>query len=74
MIDGLLLLLGLVVLIKGAGFLVEGASVMASRYGISSLAIGLTVVSFGTSMPELLVRSIGIAPNGQNRQSGTNQK
>jgi len=46
MIDGLLLLLGLVVLIKGAGFLVEGASVMASRYGISSLAIGLTVVSF----------------------------
>jgi len=55
MIDGLLLLLGLVVLIKGAGLLVEGASVMASRYGISGLVIGLTVVSFGTSMPELLV-------------------
>jgi len=55
MIDGLLLLLGLVVLIKGAGFLVEGASVVASRYGISGLVIGLTVVSFGTSMPELLV-------------------
>ena len=55
MIDGLFLLLGLVVLIKGAGFLVEGASVVASRYGISGLVIGLTVVSFGTSMPELLV-------------------
>lgn len=55
MTDGLLLLLGLVVLVKGAGFLVEGASVVASRYGISGLVIGLTVVSFGTSMPELLV-------------------
>ena len=55
MIDGLVLLLGLVVLIKGAGFLVEGASVVASRYGVSGLVIGLTVVSFGTSMPELLV-------------------
>jgi cation:H+ antiporter len=50
-----LLLLGLVVLIKGADLLVEGASVVASRYGVSGLVIGLTVVSFGTSMPELLV-------------------
>jgi cation:H+ antiporter len=51
----LLLLLGLVVLIKGASLLVEGATVIASRFGISGLVIGLTVVSFGTSMPELLV-------------------
>ena len=55
MMHGLLLLLGLVVLIKGADFLVEGASVVAKRFGISGLVIGLTVVSFGTSMPELLV-------------------
>ena len=55
MIDGLLLLLGLVVLIKGADFLVKGASVLASMFGISPLIIGLTVVSFGTSMPEFLV-------------------
>ncbi len=55
MTDALLLLLGLVVLIKGASLLVEGASVVASRYGVSGLVIGLTVVSFGTSMPELLV-------------------
>jgi len=55
MMYGLLLVLGLVVLIKGAGFLVEGASVVASRFGISPLTIGLTVVSLGTSMPELLV-------------------
>ena len=55
MIDGLLLVLGLVVLIKGADLLVEGASVVASRFGISALTIGLTVVSFGTSLPELFV-------------------
>lgn len=55
MTDALLLLLGLVILIQGASFLVEGASVVASRYGVSGLVIGLTVVSFGTSMPELLV-------------------
>jgi cation:H+ antiporter len=55
MIDGLLLLLGLVVLVKGADFLIKGATILANRFGISALAIGLTVVSFGTSMPELLV-------------------
>ena len=55
MTDGLLLFFGLLVLIKGAGFLVEGASSVAKRFGISPLAIGLTVVSLGTSMPELLV-------------------
>jgi len=55
MMNGLLLALGLVILIKGAGFLVEGASVIASRFGVSPLTVGLTVVSLGTSMPELLV-------------------
>jgi cation:H+ antiporter len=42
-------------LIKGADLLVSGASSIAGRLGISSLVIGLTVVSFGTSMPEMLV-------------------
>jgi cation:H+ antiporter len=55
MMDGLLLLLGLGVLIKGADFLVKGACVIATRFGISGLTVGLTVVSFGTSMPELFV-------------------
>lgn len=55
MIDGLFLVLGLGLLIKGADLLVEGASSVASRFGISPLVIGLTVVSFGTSLPELLV-------------------
>ncbi len=50
-----LLVAGFVVLIKGADLLVGGASSIAKSYGISNLAIGLTVVACGTSAPELLV-------------------
>lgn len=55
MYESLVLLLGLVVLIKSADFLVVGASSVAARLGISPLVIGLTIVSFGTSMPEMVV-------------------
>ena len=55
MIDFFLLLGGLAVLIKGADLLVSGASSVAGRLGVSPLVIGLTVVSFGTSLPEMLV-------------------
>ena len=51
----ILLVAGFVVLIKGADFLVSGSSSIAKKYNVSNLAIGLTVVAFGTSMPELLV-------------------
>ncbi|MFN8888017.1 MAG: calcium/sodium antiporter [Cyclobacteriaceae bacterium] len=64
----LLLLAGFVVLIKGADFLVNGASSAAKKYGISNLAIGLTVVAFGTSMPELIVSLIS-AFQGKNDAS-----
>ncbi|HMJ69945.1 MAG TPA: calcium/sodium antiporter [Cyclobacteriaceae bacterium] len=64
----LLLLVGFAILIKGADFLVNGASSAAKKYGISNLAIGLTVVAFGTSMPELVVSFIS-ALNGQNDAS-----
>ncbi|MEQ8580570.1 MAG: calcium/sodium antiporter [Marinoscillum sp.] len=50
-----LFLIGFVLLIKGADFLVEGASSLAKRNNIPELVIGLTIVSFGTSMPELIV-------------------
>lgn len=63
-----LLLVGFAILIKGADFLVNGASSAAKKYGISNLAIGLTVVAFGTSMPELIV-SLLAALNGQNDAS-----
>jgi cation:H+ antiporter len=55
MSDVLITALGLVVLVVAADFLVKGASSIAARYGISPLMIGLTVVSLGTSMPEMLV-------------------
>lgn len=49
------LLLGFILLIKGADLLVKGSSSLAKRLGISSLVIGLTIVSFGTSLPELTI-------------------
>ncbi len=52
-----LLVLGLVLLLKGADWFVDGASAMAQRFHISNLAIGLTVVAFGTSAPELVVNT-----------------
>jgi|AntAceMinimDraft_11_1070367.scaffolds.fasta_scaffold02342_8 cation:H+ antiporter len=55
MLDVLQTVAGLVLLVFGADLLVKGASSLASRYGLSPLMIGLTVVSFGTSMPEMLV-------------------
>ena len=64
----LLLLVGFGILIKGADFLVNGASSAAKKYGISNLAIGLTVVAFGTSMPELIVSLIS-AMDGKNDAS-----
>ncbi len=51
----LLLVVGFVILIAGADYLVSGSSSIAKKFGVSNLAIGLTVVAFGTSMPELLV-------------------
>lgn len=50
-----LLVFGFYLLIKGADWLVEGASSLARRLKISDFVIALTIVSFGTSMPELIV-------------------
>lgn len=51
----LLFIAGFVLLIKGADWLVAGATSIARRFGLSDLIIGLTVVAFGTSAPELAV-------------------
>jgi cation:H+ antiporter len=53
----LLLAVGFGVLIKGADWLVDGGSALARKYKMSELAIGLTVVAFGTSMPEFVVNA-----------------
>jgi len=57
----LMLVIGLVLLVKGADWLVDGASAIAKRFGISDLVIGLTVVAFGTSMPEFVVNMVSVA-------------
>lgn len=55
MLTIILFFLGFVLLIKGADWLVSGASSLADRLKISALVIGLTIVAFGTSAPELTV-------------------
>jgi cation:H+ antiporter len=57
LIPVLLLITGLIILIFGANYMVEGASALAKKFNISNLAIGLTVVAFGTSAPELVVNT-----------------
>lgn len=54
----ILFLLGFVILIKGADFLVRGSISLGKKFGLSDLVIGLTIVSFGTSTPELLVNLV----------------
>ena len=53
------LLLGLVLVVFGADYLVEGASSVARRFGLSEFVIGLTIVGMGTSAPEMVVSFIG---------------
>lgn len=55
------IVVGFVALVKGADWLVDGASAVAKRFGISDLVIGLTVVAFGTSMPEFVVNMVSVA-------------
>lgn len=54
----ILVIAGFVSLIFGANWLVDGASALAKKYKVSDLVIGLTIVAFGTSAPELVVNSI----------------
>tara|TARA_R110000868_G_scaffold304437_20_gene565373 strand:- start:6810 stop:7763 length:954 start_codon:yes stop_codon:yes gene_type:complete len=55
----LFIVLGFACLIFGANWLVDGATALAKKYKVSDLAIGLTIVAFGTSAPELVVNLIG---------------
>lgn len=55
------IIVGFIALVKGADWLVDGASSIAKRFGISDLVIGLTVVAFGTSMPEFVVNMVSVA-------------
>lgn len=55
------MVVGLVLLVKGADWLVDGASKLAKRLGVTDLVIGLTIVAFGTSMPEFVVNMVSVA-------------
>lgn len=55
MMQIVILLVGFVLLIKGADFFVDGACAIAKRFGISEMVIGLTIVAMGTSLPEAAV-------------------
>lgn len=59
-VGAILIVAGFVALVKGADWLVDGASALAKRFGISDLVIGLTVVAFGTSMPEFVVNMVSV--------------
>lgn len=63
--DYILLILGFVLLMKGADFFVDGSSSVAKIFKVPTIVIGLTVVAFGTSMPELSV-SVTAALLGNN--------
>ena len=54
-INIILLIVGFIILIKGADFFVDGASSVASNFKVSKMLIGLTIVAFGTSAPEFAV-------------------
>lgn len=59
----LLMMIGFVILIKGADFFVDGASGIAEKFHIPQIIIGLTIVAFGTSAPEAAI-SISAAVAG----------
>ena len=61
LVSCILLVVGLVLVVLGADYLVEGASAVARRFGLSEFVIALTIVGMGTSAPEMVVSFIGAA-------------
>lgn len=61
MINAVVMVVGLAIIIFSAHIMIEGASSLAKRLGISDLVIGLTIVAFGTSAPELTVNVFSAA-------------
>lgn len=59
----LLVIAGLILLVKGADYLIDGASSIAKRFKIPDLVIGLTIVAFGTSAPELIINIMASLQN-----------
>ena len=65
MISAILLIIGIILLLKGADLLVDGSSSLAKKLKVPAIVIGLTIIAFGTSMPELVVNVLSaIKDNG----------
>ena len=62
-LDFAALIVGFYLLAKGAHWLVDGGAALARRWGVSALTVGLTVVAWGTSMPEVVVSGLAAADN-----------
>lgn len=60
-VAAMLIAVGCLALVKGADWLVDGASSLAKKYGVSDIVIGLTVVALGTSMPEFVVNMVAVS-------------
>ena len=58
----LLFIVGLLFLIKGGDWFVDGASALARRFHLPELLIGATVVSIGTTLPEVMVSTMSVFP------------
>ncbi len=70
--DYLLIIAGFIVLIYGAHFLVDGSTGLAKRFNVPNLIIGLTIVAFGTSAPEMVVNIVAAINPGSNDIALTN--
>ena len=69
--SAIILVIGFVLLIKGADFFVEGSSSVAKKFNVPSLIIGMTIVAMGTSLPELAV-SVTASMTGNNTLAVSN--
>lgn len=63
LLSGFLVIIGFLLLIKGADWMVNGSTMLAKKNRIPDLAIGLTIVAFGTSAPELVVNTVASYEN-----------
>ena len=71
MLTYILFIIGFVLLIKGADHLVDGSSSLAKKWHIPNIVIGLTIVSFGTSLPELIVNLLAVGQGSTDIGIGT---
>src|SRR5699024_2369758 len=68
--EWVLLVIGFLLLIKGADFFVDGASSMAEKLNVSPMVVGLTIVACGTSVPEAVVSMIAVLDGNGNMVLG----